>query len=260
MIPKIIHYCWFGGNPLPELAIKCIASWEKYFPGYAVKEWNESNYDVHKIPYIDEAYTAKKYAFVSDYARFDILYQYGGIYFDTDVEVIKPFDVIVERGGFIGIESIGKVAAGLGGIGCNAGLGIGCNAGLSIVCQILDFYASIQFVNADGSYNLHTVVEYVTTILKKNGLVNKNIIQQLDGITVYPIEYFCPMNFETGVISITNNTYCIHHFAGSWLSKQMKQLLKEKAYIDDHIKNKISRIILKKICVLKKIIFEKINF
>lgn len=97
MIPKIIHYCWFGGNPLPELAQKCIASWKKFLPDYEIKEWNESNYDVRKIPYIEQAYNAKKYAFVSDYARFDILYQYGGIYFDTDVEVIKPFDEILKR-------------------------------------------------------------------------------------------------------------------------------------------------------------------
>jgi hypothetical protein len=176
------------------------------------------------MPYIDEAYTAKKYAFVSDYARFDILYQHGGIYFDTDVEVIKPFDAIVERGGFMGIESVGKVAA---------GLGIGCNAGLGIVYQILDFYASIHFVNADGSYNLHTVVEFVTAILKKNGLKEENSIQQLDGLIVYPIEYFCPMNFETGVINITNHTYCIHHYDGSWLTKRDKRYL--------HIRSKIFR-------------------
>src|SRR5215510_15199585 len=114
MIPKIIHYCWFGGNPLSELALKCIASWKKYFPNYEIKEWNESNYDVHKIPYTSEAYNAKKYAFVSDYARFDILYQYGGIYFDVDVEVIKQFGDILNDTGFMGMETLS---------GCNAGLG-----------------------------------------------------------------------------------------------------------------------------------------
>jgi hypothetical protein len=259
MIPKIIHYCWFGTNPLPGLAQKCIESWKLYFPDYEIKEWNESNYNVHKIAYIDEAYSAKKYAFVSDYARFDILYQYGGIYFDTDVEVIKPFDDILGRGGFMGIESIGKVAAGLG-IGCNAGLGIGCNAGLGIVYQILDFYARLHFINSDETYNLHTVVEYVTEILKKNGLKEENAIQCLDGLTVYPIEYFCPISFKTGQMEITENTHSIHHYDGSWLTKHMKQLLKEKACINNQFKNKIIILFLEKICVMKKIFLEALKF
>ena len=105
MIPKIIHYCWFGRGPLPELAQKCIASWKKYLPDYEIKEWNEDNFDVNIIPYTAEAYKAKKYAFVSDYARFWILYRYGGIYFDTDVEVIRPMDDIIERGNFMGFET-----------------------------------------------------------------------------------------------------------------------------------------------------------
>lgn len=105
MIPKIIHYCWFGRGPLPELAQKCIASWKKYLPDYEIKEWNEDNFDVNIIPYTAEAYQAKKYAFVSDYARFWILYQYGGIYFDTDVEVIRPMDDIISKGNFMGFET-----------------------------------------------------------------------------------------------------------------------------------------------------------
>ena len=115
MIPKIIHYCWFGRNPLPELAQKCIASWRKYLPDYEIKEWNEDNFDVNMIPYTAEAYKAKKYAFVSDYARFWILYKYGGLYFDTDVEVIKPMDDIIARGPFMGCENeAGKGATKLG--------------------------------------------------------------------------------------------------------------------------------------------------
>jgi hypothetical protein len=213
MIPKIIHYCWFGGNPLPELAQKCIASWRKYLPDYEIKEWNESNYDVHKIPYIDEAYNAKKYAFVSDYARFDILYKYGGIYFDVDVEVIKPFDEIIKNGGFMGFESKDGVAA---------GLGIGCNAGLGIVYQILEFYSTLHFLNPDGSFNVRTVVEYVTQILRKNGLEMKNTIQSLDGLTIYPSDYFCPKSPVTGKITITGNTFSIHHYDASWLSEKAR--------------------------------------
>lgn len=214
MIPEIIHYCWFGRNPLPELAQKCIASWKNYFPGHEIKEWNELNYNIHKIPYIDEAYKAGKYAFVSDYARFDILYQYGGIYFDTDVEVIKPFHDILRNGGFMGLESTGTVAA---------GLGIGCNAGLGILYQILQFYASLHFVNSDGSYNLHTVVEYVTAILKKNGLKDEDVIQQFEGFTVYPTDYFCPFSLKSYTLNITKNTHSIHHYDASWLSKNEKK-------------------------------------
>jgi hypothetical protein len=221
MIPKIIHYCWFGGNPLPELAIKCIASWKKYFPDYEIKEWNETNYDVHKIPYISEAYNAKKYAFVSDYARFDILYKYGGIYFDTDVEVIKPFDDILKNGGFMGFEFVRKLYG--VGIACNSGLGIGCNSGLEIVYKILEYYSNLRFINIDGSYNLHTVVEYVTDIFKKNGLKYENIIQRFNGITIYPTEYFAPKSYITKELTITENTYSIHNYDASWIPENEKK-------------------------------------
>jgi hypothetical protein len=166
------------------------------------------------------------------------------------VEVIKPFDDILENGGFMGLESPGNAAA---------GLGMGCDAGLDIVHQILDFYAGLRFVNADGSYNLHTVVEHVTAILKKNGLKEENTIQHLDGLTVYPVEYLCPMNFETGKIDITEKTHSIHRYEGSWLSGSMKRLLKEKACINNKFKNKGVITFLEKMCVLKKILSEKLN-
>ena len=245
MIPKIIHYCWFGGNPLPELAQKCIASWKEYLPDFEIKEWNESNYDVHKIPYTSEAYNAGKYAFVSDYARFDILYQYGGIYFDTDVEVIRAFDKILQNGGFTGFEGDGKVAA---------GLGIGCNAGLGILYQILDFYTTLHFVNSDGSYNLQTVVEYVTAILKKHGLKMENAIQQIEGLVVYPTEYFCPLSPRTGKLTITKNTYSIHHYNGSWVSKSDKAFYKMIQNIFQFFGDNIfSKNIVRVMLVFKKI-------
>ena len=113
-IPKIIHYCWFGGKPLPKSAIKCINSWKKFFPDYEIKEWNESNFDVNMIPYTKEAYAAKKYAFVSDFARFWVPHEYGGIYFDTDVEVIRPMDDIIARGAYLGMENRTAINPGLG--------------------------------------------------------------------------------------------------------------------------------------------------
>jgi mannosyltransferase OCH1-like enzyme len=214
MIPKIIHYCWFGRNPLPELALKCIESWKKFLPDYEIKEWNEDNYDVHKIPYISEAYNAKKYAFVSDYARFDILYQYGGIYFDTDVEVIKDLTTIIENGAFAGVEKGGEL---------NAGLGIASPATMEIFKEILNSYADEHFINSDGSLNLKTVVTRVSEIFYKYGFVREDKIQDIAGVRVYPTEYFCPKNYFTGELKITKNSYTIHWYDGSWCSDEAKK-------------------------------------
>lgn len=233
MIPKIIHYCWFGRNPLPPLAVKCIASWKKYLPDYEIKEWNEDNFDVNVIPYTQEAYAAKKYAFVSDYARFWILYRYGGLYFDTDVEVIRPLDDIVERGAFMGLERDyekraavrSAVAPGLG-LGCNPGLGLGCNPGLGQYKRIIDAYANFHFLKDDGSLNLKTVVDYTTEMLMQDGLENKLGIQKVGDIYIYPSEYFCPINITTKRLHITPNTRTIHHYAASWTKKGLKKKIK----------------------------------
>lgn len=213
MIPKVIHYCWFGGNPLPPLAEKCIASWKKFLPNYEIKEWNEQNFDVNIIPYTAEAYQAKKYAFVSDYARFWILYHYGGLYFDTDVEVIKPMGNIIAKGAFMGCEQDAKPGKELT---VNPGLGLAVESKHEIYKAILEEYDSFHFLNEDGSNNDKTVVEYVTEILKKHGLRNSPGIQNINGINVYPSEYFCPRNTVTKRMHITNNTYTIHHYMASW--------------------------------------------
>ena len=202
MIPKIIHYCWFGGNPLPDMAKKCIESWRKYFPDYEIREWNESNFDLKSCDYCREAYQAKKWAFVSDYARFWILYNYGGLYFDTDVEVIRDMSEIVNRGAFMGCEAVNKCAPGLG-----------------LYKEILDFYHTIHFANEDGTLNEQTVVFYTTNILKKHGLQEVEEIQNIAGVYIYPAEYFCPMNYGTGKLTITKNTVSIHHYSASWHSK-----------------------------------------
>jgi len=237
MIPKIIHYCWFGGNPLPDYAVKYIESWKKFFPAYEIKEWNENNYNVHKIPYTSEAYDAKKYAFVSDYARFDILYEFGGIYFDVDVEVIKPFDKILYDTGFIGTERCGAIASGLE-IGCNAGLGIGCNANLGIVKEILEHYEKEHFLCNNGVhlYNLKTVVKHVTEILAKKGFdIKKHEIQRIADFTIYPPEYFAPENYTTFITNITDKSVSIHHY---WIGKE-KDLIKWTS--SDGVKNQYLR-------------------
>lgn len=196
MIPKIIHYCWFGRNPLPELAVKCIASWKKFLPDYEIKEWNEDNFDVNIIPYTQEAYKVKKYAFVSDYARFWILYKYGGLYFDTDVEVIKPMDDIIAKGPFMGCEN--EVGSGMATtLAVAPGLGLGVNPGLGLYKEMLDLYEKLHFIEEDNSFNLKTVVSYTTEILCNHGLRNTNEIQECAGIWIYPKEYFCPIDYET---------------------------------------------------------------
>lgn len=220
MIPKIIHYCWFGGNPLPEDAKKCIASWKKYLPDYEIKEWNESNFDVNSCPYVKEAYEAKKYAFVSDYARFHVLYREGGLYFDTDVEVIKNMDYIIAAGNFMGFEkSLATKQQESGAtprnsvLGVAPGLGLGVNPGLALLGELLDFYeAKEHFAIEDG-----TVVDYTTDLLRKHGLVEEHRLQKVAGITIYPADYFCPMDSTTGITTITPNTVSIHHYSCSWI-------------------------------------------
>ena len=179
MIPKTIHYCWFGGNPLPDFAIKCISSWKQFFPGYEIKQWNEDNFDVNIIQYTAEAYKEKKYAFVSDYARFWILYNYGGLYFDTDVEVVKPMDDIIARGSFMGIEmeaEAGKFPL------VNPGLGLGATKNHMFYKEMLNYYNYQHFINADGSLNLVTVVTHVTKMLISQGLNQINTSQKVAGI------------------------------------------------------------------------------
>lgn len=215
MIPKVIHYCWFGRNPLPQLAVKCIESWKKYLPEYEIKEWNEDNFDVNMIPYTREAYEAKKYAFVSDYARFWILYNYGGLYFDTDVEVIRPMDDIISRGPFMGCE---EDASDTRNARVAPGLGLGVSPGNGLYKDLLDLYATLRFKNKDGSLNLKTIVEYTTEMLCKFGLRQINDIQECAGIWIYPKEYFCPKDCRTKKIYMTENTVTIHHYDASWVS------------------------------------------
>ncbi len=217
-ISRTIHYCWFGESPLPETAQKCIESWEKFFPDYEIKEWNESNFDVNCCAYIQEAYQEKKWAFVSDYARFWILYHYGGLYFDTDVEVIKDMRDILEKGAFMGCETIGK---------CNPGLGLYASSGMGLYKEILDFYETIHFIQTDGTLCLETVVKYVSDILNRYGFADCNTLQKICGndwqIFVYPPEYFCPLNYFTGKLTITDNTRSIHHYTATWQNEKYKR-------------------------------------
>lgn len=245
MIPKKIHYCWFGGNELPELAKQCISSWKKYLPDYEIIEWNESNYDIEKNRYIREAYSKKKYAFVSDFARFDILYNYGGIYFDTDVEIIKDITNLIEKGSFVGLESPGLI---------NTGLGMAGSINEKIFKEVIDSYEKDSFINSDGTMNLKTVVYRVSEIFEIYGLSKKDEFQFIRNINIYPVEYFCPKSPKTMNLLITNNTYTIHHYDASWIDYRTRQLMIEKSNITNKIKNQHVASVLKKFCVIKKIL------
>lgn len=217
MIPKIIHYCWFGGKPLPKIAEKCIASWKKYLPGYEIKRWDESNFDVNAIPYTREAYAACKFAFVSDYARFWILYHYGGVYFDTDVEAINNMDDIISAGNFMGVEQQNDER-----ITVAPGLGIGVIRENPLFGQMIEVYSLAHFLNDDGTPCLKNIVEITTEQLQKYGLRNISEIQECCGFTIYPKDYFCPIDYDTRELKITENTRTIHHYAESWVPRSTR--------------------------------------
>lgn len=213
MIPKIIHYCWFGGHPLPASTRKYIESWRKFLPGYEIKEWNESNFDVDALPYTRDAYAARKYAFVSDYVRFKVLYEQGGLYFDTDVEVVRPLDDIIARGPFMGWET----ANALGQYSIAPGLCIGCEPGMAWLKAVLDEYQTLAFRLPDGRINPYSMIPMVTRLLGSNGLRMDGSEQAVSGLTLYPADFFCPMNSLTGEVRLTDNTRTIHWYSMSWL-------------------------------------------
>ena len=230
-IPKIIHYCWFGGNPLPDLARKCIESWKKYCPDYEIKQWDETNFDLDCCDYVREAYQEKKWAFVSDYARFKIIYENGGVYFDTDVELIKSIDDIVDKGAFMALEKSDKISVA-------AGLGLAGYAGLTLFEDILNSYHHSHF-ERNENYSYETVVTRVTNIILKQGIIHKNHISEVAGVIIYPSEYFCPLDFNTNKMKITNNTRSIHHYTASWYNKTQRCILfiKRRFANQPHIAN-----------------------
>lgn len=234
IIPKIIHYCWFGHNPLPKSAIKCISSWRKFFPDYEIKEWNEDNFDVNIIPYTAEAYEAKKYAFVSDYARIWILYKFGGVYFDTDVEVVKPMDDLLTAHGYMGIERcFGAI------IHINPGLGCACEIGNHLCEEILAVYSKKHFKKPNGSYDFNGIVPITTSVFKRHGLISLNEKQLICNMIVYPSEYFNPYDYTIDKLEITQNTRSIHWYGGSWTPFIKKVRLKIGIYIRKFIKKNI---------------------
>lgn len=239
MIPKIIHYCWFGGNDLTDEVKKYIATWRKYCPDYKIIEWNEQNFDINCNEYAKEAYEAKKWAFVSDYARLKVLYEYGGIYMDTDVEVVKSFDDLLKCKAFMCFENDKSVSIGT----------LGVLRKSLLIKDFLLAYEDRHFKKVNGCYDTTTNLKIVTDILVRKYSLNTNgKLQVLNDIYIYPMEYFIAKEYKSGLIKKTQSTYAIHHYKGSWLSKQEKDLQKvrRKYYNnliflpDSRIKNKVA--------------------
>lgn len=248
MIPKKIHYCWLGGNPLPESAKKCIRSWRKYCPDYEIVEWNETNYDFTKNLYMKEAYEAKKWGFVPDYARLDIIYQYGGIYLDVDVEIVKSYDDLLKYNGFAGFETSEYI---------NLGQGFGAEAGNLLIGNLIDSYKSLRFIKENGELNLIASPELNTDTLECLGVLRNGELQIVDGFAFLPSDYLCPKSFNDGIIRMTDNTYSIHHFEASWLTEEQK-LEKETRWRDKQRKEKKKQIRAKIKRLLITILGEKL--
>jgi mannosyltransferase OCH1-like enzyme len=215
MIPKLIHYCWFGSNSLSEEHKEYIAGWKKLLPEYEIKLWNETNFDINIVPFTMQVASAKKWGFIVDYIRGYVIYNYGGIYLDVDVELIKPFsDDMLQNKCFSGFENEKLIAPGL----IFAG-----EKDSTIAKDLIDFYSSYDFILEDGELNLTPSPIIFTNILLKYGLKQNNAYQELGIFTAYPTEYFCPMLYKTGKLNITNNTYSIHHYDGSWVLSDIKK-------------------------------------
>ena len=212
-IPKTIHYCWFGGNTMPDSYQANIESWKKYCPDYNIIQWNESNYDITKNRYMLDAYKQHKWGFVSDFARLDIIFNHGGIYFDTDVEIITNIDYFLYDEAFCGFGSRSFV---------NNGSGFGAIAGFHLLAEQIDIYKKTNFISTGGSMNIKTGPLYQTEYLATKKLILNDTLQNIEGMVIYPSDVFSPLKLNTGLLDITENTYAIHHFSGSWLDDTHK--------------------------------------
>jgi mannosyltransferase OCH1-like enzyme len=240
-IPKTIHYCWFGSKPLPAKYTKFIASWKEKMPDYEFKLWNESNFDVNICEFTKQVAQSQKWGFIVDYIRAWAVYNYGGIYLDTDVEVLRSFDDLLENECFAGFEDEKFV---------NPGSIFGGQKNCAVAKELLEFYSTYNFIKENGKPNTTPSPIIFTNLLLKHGLQQNNSFQKLENFTAYPTEFFCPATIF-GKHQITKNTFSIHHFENSWGSPAqkfrgtIKKILGSKVY--DAIFNPIKRLIKKKI-------------
>lgn len=245
MIPKIIHYCWLGPQPLPDSAKKNIESWRKYCPDYEIKRWTDSDIDIKSVKYMEECYEAKAWGFVPDVARLQIIYNEGGIYLDTDVELIKSLDPLLDNKAFMGFENSSIV---------NLGQGFGAEPHNKLIREFLEQYKNIHFINRDGTKNLIASPQIQTKCLKKLGLHKNGKMQTIGTATIYPADYFSGIDYYSGLSTQTENTYAIHHFNGSWLPAEGKRMEKIRRRYFRKYGLKLGRVmwILKRVRIEKK--------
>ena len=223
-------------------------SWRKYCPEWDIKEWNEQNYDIQKVPYIRDAYKEKKWAFVTDYVRLDIIWQHGGIYLDTDVELIKPLEYFLEQEVFFALEKRNLYIA--------TGLGFGAVPGNRILEQLMDLYRNLSFYKEDGSLNLTACPKYTTDFFLRKGYQFKDVTQCCEGATIYGSEYFCPMDFRTGIVSVTENTYGIHWYEASWFPESDKKIHDVEMRIRERYPERLAKIM----CLLYRNMYRLIEY
>lgn len=225
MIPKIIHYCWFGRGKMPKSVLKCIKSWRKLCPDFQIKEWNEDNFDLDKYPYAREAYNNRKFAFVSDVVRLYALYTEGGIYMDTDVEVVRSLNPYLKHIAFSGFESETDIGTGV----------LGSVRGALWLKDILSHYEKSHFIKPDGMLDETTNVILLTNYLISKGFRRDNTFQDIPGFfTIYPKTVFCPLSWNGQPSQFSDKTVTIHHFAGSWLSKDDRKKQRERMFQQRH--------------------------
>jgi mannosyltransferase OCH1-like enzyme len=228
MIPKILHYCWFGRGEFSEKMLICFKSWRNYLPEYEIREWNEDNFDINFNMYVKQAYKSKRYAFVSDYVRLYALYNYGGIYLDTDVEILKPLDKFLNHYSFSGFECKDCVPTAV----------MGSEKHSPIIKEMLSYYDGRFFINNKGEMDTTTNVKIITNLLIKKGLKLNGKKQTIEGLCLYPQIYFAPNTISMIFSKKPINSYAIHHFEGSWIQDK-KSNSRIRKYIVGNIRNLI---------------------
>ncbi len=231
MIPKTIHYCWFGGKEMPEFLLECMASWKEHCPDYEIVCWDESNYDVSKYTYTKQAFDNQKYGFVTDVARLDILYEYGGVYMDTDVKLLKSYNDLLFNKGFVGVERWGNI---------NSGGGMGALPHHPMIQEMMDYRLKYPFIYDDGTQNIETNGMYETTPFIRHGMRIDNTLQIINGITVYPASVFHPYDYMSCEEKIEDDTVSIHYFYGGWMEEEDRR---NRANTQEKYKAVMSRII-----------------
>lgn len=226
-IPKIIHLCWFGHGEYDEKMKHCLKTWEEFAPDYKVMKWDEDTFDLDSCTYVRQAYDKKRWAFVTDYVRFKVLQQYGGIYMDTDMELVKPLDDLLDNETVLSFK---QQALGMKQFGLTSGI-IMTKANNTLFNPLIEQFEARSYINESGEEDVTPIAKFLTDLLRDRGIRQDNTLQSIDGVTVYPNEYLCPtidLDNNTGDVEVTENTYAIHHFTGTWRTPDIMEKIMEK--------------------------------